>query len=150
MWLQSYIKSSLKTHRMSLHESVKYPCNLCKYKATLKSSLKIHEISVHESAKYQCTQCDYKFTHKNNIKQHVMSVHKVSSIIVINAQPQISYSFFLTWPRIFFSIAPKTRHIGATLEGLPGFTKPNLHARPFIWNIWSSFWGCSRKNFTAG
>ena len=81
---------------MSLHESVKYPCNLCKYKTTLKSSLKIHEISVHESAKYQCTQCDYKFTHKNNIKQHVMSVHKVSSIIVINAQPQISYSFFLT------------------------------------------------------
>ena len=54
------------------------------------------EISVYESAKYQCTQCDYKFTHKNNIKQHVMSVHKVLSIIVINAQPQISYSFFLT------------------------------------------------------
>ena len=148
MWLQSYTKSSLKTHRMSLHESVKYPCNLCKYKTTLKSSLKIHEISVHESAKYQCTQCDYKFTHKNNFKQHVMSVHKsvkyhcnkctaTNFIQWCHIRPPPLVSFLLDLG--FFSIAPKTRHIGATFEGLPGFTKPNLHAHPFIWSIWRWF-----------
>ena len=60
---------------MSLHKSVKYPCNQCDYKATQKGDLKKHEMAVHESIKYPCNQCDYKATKKWNLKKHKISVH---------------------------------------------------------------------------
>ena len=56
--------------------------------------IKTHKMSVHEGIKYQCDQCDYKATYNGNIKKHKMSVHqgikyhfmlmKVSNINVIN------------------------------------------------------------------
>ena len=36
----------------SVHKKVKYPCNLCEYKATEQRSLTRHIRSVHEKVKY--------------------------------------------------------------------------------------------------
>ena len=69
-------KSSLKTHKISVHKGVRYLCNHCDYKAKWKSNLKTHERSVHESVKYPCNQCDYKATQKSSLKTHRMSLHE--------------------------------------------------------------------------
>ena len=54
-----YFKSKhLKTHIKSVHEQIKYPCNLCEYKATVRGSLKRHVESVHEKVKYPCNLCE--------------------------------------------------------------------------------------------
>ena len=40
-------KSTLKTHIASIHEGIKYPCDLCTYAATQKSALKRHMRTIH-------------------------------------------------------------------------------------------------------
>ena len=50
---------------MSVHENIKYPCNICDYKATRQVSLKRQKMSIHEGEgiKYHCNQCEYKAAH---------------------------------------------------------------------------------------
>ena len=69
-------KSTLKKHIESVHEKVKYPCNLCEYKATTTGSLKSHIESVHEKVKYPCHLCEYKATKHSDVKKHIESVHE--------------------------------------------------------------------------
>ena len=69
---------------MSLHESVKYPCNQCEYKATQRSNLKTHKMSVHENVKYPCNQCEYKATTNSSLKTHKCQFIRMLSILVIN------------------------------------------------------------------
>ena len=57
-------QSSLKNHNMSVHESIKYPCNQCESKFTQKGDLKKHIMSVHENVKYPCDQCAFKAAKK--------------------------------------------------------------------------------------
>ena len=65
MWLQSFTKGHLKINKMSVHENIKYPCNICDYKATHQVSLKRQKMSIHEGEgiKYHCNQCEYKAAH---------------------------------------------------------------------------------------
>ena len=56
---------------MSVHESFKYQCNQCEYKATLKQYLKNHKMSVHENIKFSCNQCESKFTWKGHLQRHI-------------------------------------------------------------------------------
>ena len=39
--------SSLRKHKLSAHDGIRYPCDLCTYKATRKSNLKLHVTTVH-------------------------------------------------------------------------------------------------------
>ena len=68
-------KGDLKKHIDSVHRDVRYPCNQCDYKATRKESLKRHKDSVHGDVRYSCNQCDYKATRKDSLKTHKDSVH---------------------------------------------------------------------------
>ena len=71
-------KKSLRDtqHMKSVHESQKFPCPQCAYKATLKDNLQTHIKSVHEGLKFKCTQCDYIVTKKTILQKHVKSVNE--------------------------------------------------------------------------
>ena len=47
-------KYKLRVHVKSVHEGVKYDCDVCDYKATTKSYLQLHVKSVHDGLKYDC------------------------------------------------------------------------------------------------
>ena len=89
MWIQSYKKDHLKTHKMSVHEMVKYPCNQCESKFTRKGDLNRHKMSVHENIKYPCNQCEYKATHQVNVKNIRFLYMGASNILVINVNTKL-------------------------------------------------------------
>ena len=45
-------KGSLRAHKQSKHEKIKYNCDKCHYKATTKQTLRIHKQSNHRGIKY--------------------------------------------------------------------------------------------------
>ena len=53
----------------------KYQCEDCDYQAAHKSSLITHKKSVHVGKKYPCEDCDYQAAHKNNLTTHQTAVH---------------------------------------------------------------------------
>ena len=54
-------------HWQPVHEGVRYPCNLCNYKAKQKSELKRLK-TIHERLYYLCGQCGYtKFQSKKHL-----------------------------------------------------------------------------------
>ena len=57
-------KDSLRLHKQSKHERIKYNCDQCEYKATTKSNLRVHTLSKHEAIKFDCEQCEYKAAKK--------------------------------------------------------------------------------------
>ena len=63
------------SHIESIHEQIKYPCDLCEYQAPLQGSLNTHIKSVHEKVKYPCNICEYEATGKGDVKRHIQSVH---------------------------------------------------------------------------
>ena len=52
---------------------MRFPCDLCDFKATQKASLLRHLASIHKSVKYQC---DHKATLKGDLWKHVKSKHE--------------------------------------------------------------------------
>ena len=68
--------SSLKKHKESKHDKIRYPCDLCDYAATQRSSLKEHKEYKHQVASYPCNQCEYIARGKRHLKRHVESKHK--------------------------------------------------------------------------
>ena len=62
-----------------MREENKLLCNLCDYQATKQSNLNTHKLAVHEGVKYPCSMCDYQATAQRSLKRHQQSVH-VSSI----------------------------------------------------------------------
>ena len=62
-------------HFQSVHEGVKYACNLCDYQATRQSSVTRHIESVHEGVKYACNQCDYQGSQRGNLTTHILYKH---------------------------------------------------------------------------
>ena len=66
-------KGNLKKHIQSVHEKVKYFCDLCNK----------HVKSFHKRVKYSCDQCGKQFTQQGNLKTQIQSVHEKSSILVI-------------------------------------------------------------------
>ena len=59
-----------------VHEGEHYPCNQCKYKATLLLTLKQHIKSFHEIIHYHCDKCDYKAKDTSYLRIHVKSIHE--------------------------------------------------------------------------
>ena len=52
--------SSLKRHKESKHEGIRYPCDQCGYAATTVSNLKQHKESKHEGIRSM-----WRFCHKS-------------------------------------------------------------------------------------
>ena len=58
--------------------SNKNPCDHCDFISTYKSSLKTHKMSIHEGIKYYCGQCDYKTSDKSTLLNQyiwVLDIH---------------------------------------------------------------------------
>ena len=68
--------SSLRVHKLNLHEGKRYYCDKCDYKAAHSMNLRFHIQIVHEGIRYECNECDYKSTKKWYLKNHTESVHK--------------------------------------------------------------------------
>ena len=62
--------SHLKTHKEVIHDGVRYSCDSCDYRATALNSLKTHRESIHDGVRYSCDGCDYKATQLNDLKRH--------------------------------------------------------------------------------
>ena len=77
-------KSILKVNIESKHQNEKkHNCNKCDYKATHRGSLRTHRKSHHEGLRYNCDQCYYRATQKGSPKTHIDSQHKGTSWIPI-------------------------------------------------------------------
>merc|ERR1719342_1408827 len=68
--------NSLRRHIMSKHEGIKYPCQQCDYKATQTCHLQTHIKSIHNGIKYSCQRCDYQSTNLNNLQNHIKNIHE--------------------------------------------------------------------------
>ena len=53
----------------------KYQCEDCDYQAAHKSSLATHKTSVHTGKKYPCEECDYQAKQKGNLTAHQNAFH---------------------------------------------------------------------------
>ena len=54
------------TYHQSVHEKMKYNCDLCGFKLATTTSLTKHKESVHEGITYECNQCSSHFTNKGS------------------------------------------------------------------------------------
>ena len=55
---------------------IRYPCNLCDYKATQKAKIKVHKDSVHGlGRRFQCEHCHKTFSLEQSLKRHMIEVH---------------------------------------------------------------------------
>ena len=68
--------TSLKRHKRSKHEGIRYPCDLCNHLATTPFNLKLHKDSKHEGIRYSCDKCSYTGTKISHLKQHQEAIHE--------------------------------------------------------------------------
>ena len=68
----------MKIHKDSRHKGIRFPCDLCGYKATGKSSLKRHMARKHEGKKISCSYCDYTCGTRGYLKKHIRLEHNGS------------------------------------------------------------------------
>ncbi len=65
---QTTKNSSLKRHKMMVHEGKKSPCDHYENQASRKGDLKQHIESVHEGMKYPCNICQYQATTESSLR----------------------------------------------------------------------------------
>jgi len=53
-----------------------YPCNQCEYAATNHSTLKQHKESQHEGVRYACDECSYSTSDPSHLAGHKILKHK--------------------------------------------------------------------------
>ena len=68
--------STLRKHKQSKHEDIKFPCDKCEYVAPRKNTLKQHKESMHEGVRYPCDLCDYVATWKSCLNDHKKAKHQ--------------------------------------------------------------------------
>ena len=73
---QFSFKSSLNTHKSSIHDGIKYPCTQCSHTSTNIGNLRRHTKSIHDGIKYPCNDCHLEFTQSSSLHMHIMKVHK--------------------------------------------------------------------------
>ena len=66
-------KQNLKRHKESIHEGIRYSCDLCGSAFTKPSALTRHRKLKHEGIIYQCDQCEYKGA---SLYRHIRTTHK--------------------------------------------------------------------------
>ena len=58
----------------AVHDSERYSCTHCDYKATRKGNLKQHIQSIFDGKTFQCKFCDHASKQKSHLKMHIVSV----------------------------------------------------------------------------
>ena len=67
--------SSLKLHKKSMHEVIRYHCDQCVHAAISPGLLKSHKKTKHEGIRYSCDQCEYNARQPSDLKKHKDSKH---------------------------------------------------------------------------
>ena len=88
-------KRDLNRHIKSVHEGIKYPCNLCDYEANQQISLRSHVKSIHEGVRYECEHCDKEFSHKSDLTIHIKGKHEGFTYECDKCNQQFSKKRFL-------------------------------------------------------
>merc|ERR550532_3501945 len=65
----------MRRHVSASHQGIRFPCELCNYRAPDKGSLMRHTRGVHEGIKFYCDFCVYSASQKGNLKKHVEMKH---------------------------------------------------------------------------
>ena len=69
-------KRAMRNHKGYKHEGIRWPCNICSYKATTKRHLDVHVDKVHLGLnKIKCKQCDFKTNGYGKLDSHMMKFH---------------------------------------------------------------------------
>ena len=69
-------KVILKLHVRSIHEGIKYDCNVCDKSFTQRPHLKKHKITVHLSSEnLPCKICDFKGKTQEHLNKHIKNMH---------------------------------------------------------------------------
>jgi len=68
-------KSSLRQHKLSVHEHKRFYCQDCQYDASAKSTLRKHRRVVHLGIRFPCDECDYTATSRSAVRKHQEVVH---------------------------------------------------------------------------
>ena len=92
---QSINRSSLREHKESKHEGVKYLCNKCNKQFNARSTLRYHIESNHTEnksggAKYSCKECDKQFKRKDRLREHKEIKHEGTKPLCNNCKKQFS------------------------------------------------------------
>merc|ERR1712126_102340 len=70
-------KKALTKHKQSVHQGIKFPCTICGHKASAKSSLNSHIVNTHKERRYfSCNSCSKQYRQKDSLSQHIRSVHE--------------------------------------------------------------------------
>ena len=62
-----------------MHERVKYPCKICRFKASSSGSLKVHTKLLHKDKEviYKCTNCNKEYKSRDSLYVHNRSEHEM-------------------------------------------------------------------------
>ena len=63
-------ESKFKEHKRKTHQGETF-CDLCQAKFKSSTTLRRHKKSKHEGIRYDCHLCDYKATQKGDLKRHI-------------------------------------------------------------------------------
>ena len=74
-WEYKGPKNALSRHKISDHQLISFPCDMCEFGANSSKNLKLHKKLYHEGIKHPCDQCDYAATQSSHLKEHKDSVH---------------------------------------------------------------------------
>ena len=73
------VADALSRHISSVHEGIKYDCEVCQKRYTSKNNLKYHMEVAHENADlYKCEFCEKNFITKEGFRHHLKICNKFS------------------------------------------------------------------------
>ena len=81
----------MRRHVLAVHQGVRFPCNLCNYRAPDKGSLLRHTRGVHQGIRYYCDFCFYSATQKGNLKKHQGMKHKDNNYSCMYCTLQVNW-----------------------------------------------------------
>ena len=116
--LRAYSVKSLRAHKESKHEGMRYPCDKCEYAATTASNLRKHIESKHAEVRYFCNKCEYAVIQVFTLKRPKHEV--VRYLYTINANMvQLQQAILSRTLRVNMRYPCDTCEYGATTaEGL--------------------------------
>ena len=68
-------QTSVKLHKMNVHDRVPHPCGDCDFVARNESIMRYHIRTKHTLEKFSCDNCSYKCTTETVLKQHINKKH---------------------------------------------------------------------------
>ena len=72
---KSFTNPHLKSHIESVHQDLKYPCDLCNIICVSSYKLTIHKWRVHRGEVFECDICEKRYKKKETLKDHINAIH---------------------------------------------------------------------------